>query len=120
MNFMYYRLKDLREDKDLNQEEVGKVINTSACYYGAYENGKRDLPLQRAIELAEFYEVSLDYLAGMSNDKGGNHCNFLDSREKELIQNWRKISVKQQNRILDEIEDYLEEPPRTTARKSVI
>ena len=59
------RLKDLREDRDLTQAEVAKVINTTYQYYSTYESGKRELPFSRAIELAKFYNVSLDYIAGI-------------------------------------------------------
>ena len=61
----YQRLRDLREDKDLNQEDIAKIILTSQSYYAQYENGKRELPFSRAIELAKFYNVSLDYIAGL-------------------------------------------------------
>ncbi|MBO5092282.1 MAG: helix-turn-helix transcriptional regulator [Clostridia bacterium] len=59
------RIKSLREDRDLNQEDVAKVLGTSQSYYAQYENCKRELPFSRAIELAKFYNVSLDYLAGI-------------------------------------------------------
>ena len=59
------RLRDLREDRDLTQAEVAKVINTTYQYYSTYESGKRELPFSRAIELAKFYNVSLDYIAGI-------------------------------------------------------
>ena len=59
------RLKDLREDRDLTQAEVAKVLHTTYQYYSTYESGKRELPFSRAIELAKFYNVSLDYLAGI-------------------------------------------------------
>lgn len=65
------RLKDLREDKELNQTEVGKILGTSQSYYASYERGERELPFYRAIELADFYNVSLDYIAGRTNDKRG-------------------------------------------------
>ena len=61
------RLKDLREDRDLTQEEIANVINTSQSYYAQYENGKRELPFSRAIEISKFYNVSLDYLAGLTD-----------------------------------------------------
>ena len=64
MNYIK-RLRDLREDRDLTQAEVAKVINTTSQYYSTYENGKRELPFSRAIELAKFYNVSLDYIAGI-------------------------------------------------------
>ena len=59
------RLKDLREDADKSQKEIANVIGTSQSYYAQYENGKRTLPLDRAISLARYYNVSLDYLAGL-------------------------------------------------------
>lgn len=116
----YNRIRDLREDESLTQKQISEKLYMHLTQYRRYEKGESEVPLCVAIQIAKLYDVSIDYIAGLTNDKGGNHCNFLDSREKELIQNWRKISVKQQNRILDEIEDYLEEPPRTTAKKSVI
>ena len=67
--FMQYaqRLRDLREDRDLTQEAVAKIIGTSQSYYAQYESGKRELPFTRAIEIARFYNISLDYLAGFTD-----------------------------------------------------
>ena len=59
------RLRDIREDNDLNQAYVARVLKTTYQYYSTYESGKRDMPFSRAIELARFYNVSLDYLAGL-------------------------------------------------------
>lgn len=59
------RLKDIREDHDLTQSDIAKVLQTTYQYYSTYESGKRDMPFSRAIELAKFYNVSLDYLAGL-------------------------------------------------------
>ena len=61
----YQRLRDLREDADKSQEEIAKIIGTSQSYYAQYENGKRAIPLERMIALAKYYNVSLDYLAGL-------------------------------------------------------
>ena len=61
---IYQRLRDLREDADKSQEEIAKVIGTSQSYYAQYENGKRAIPFERMIILAEYYIVSLDYFAG--------------------------------------------------------
>ena len=59
------RLKSLREDSDLTQSDIAKVLNTTYQYYSTYEAGKREMPFSRAIELARYYNVSLDYLAGL-------------------------------------------------------
>ena len=62
---IYQRLKDLREDADKTQEEIAKIIGTSQSYYAQYENGKRTIPFERMIVLAKYYNVSLDYIAGL-------------------------------------------------------
>ena len=59
------RLKSLRQDADLTQADVAKVLGTSYQYYSTHESGKREMPLSRAITLARYYNVSLDYLAGL-------------------------------------------------------
>lgn len=67
----YQRLKDLREDRDLKQEDIARILDTDQSYYAKYENGKRPIPFERVIKLAIFYGVSLDYIAGLTNDKRG-------------------------------------------------
>ena len=62
---LYQRIRDLREDADKSQEEIAKVIGTSQSYYAQYENGKRAIPFERVIILAKYYNVSLDYIAGL-------------------------------------------------------
>ena len=62
---VYQRLRDLREDADKSQEEIAKMIGTSQSYYAQYENGKRAIPFERVVILAKYYNVSLDYLAGL-------------------------------------------------------
>ena len=70
-NIKYYqRLKDLREDRDLKQVEVAAVLGmTNQQSYQRYESGKVELPMHYFIALAKFYNVSLDYMAGLTNDK---------------------------------------------------
>ncbi|WP_323406034.1 helix-turn-helix transcriptional regulator [Oscillibacter ruminantium] len=64
----YPRLRELREDRDLVQKEVAAVLQIDQRVYSNYETGKREIPLHLAIRLAAFYEVSLDYLTGRTND----------------------------------------------------
>lgn len=64
----YSRLKDLREDHDLTQAQVAEVIGTSQQHYGKYETGKIVIPFDRVVALAQFYNVSLDYIAGYINE----------------------------------------------------
>ena len=62
------RLKDLREDKDLNQEEVANLLGISQTNYSKYELGKINIPINSLIVLADFYDTSIDYLLGITND----------------------------------------------------
>ena len=67
---MYYsRLKDLREDKDLVQKNIAEVLGITTQQYSLYERGDREIPFHHAITLAKFYRVSLDYIAGLTNNK---------------------------------------------------
>lgn len=69
----YKRLKELREDNDKTQQEIAEVLNTTYQYYSAYERGLRDIPFQRVIALAKYYNVSLDYIAELTNNPQPNH-----------------------------------------------
>lgn len=62
------RLKDLREDKDLKQEDVAKFLNISQTNYSKYELGKINIPISSLIKLSEFYNTSIDYLLGLTNE----------------------------------------------------
>lgn len=66
---MYYpRLRDLREDKDLTQDELVQILGIHKTTYTNYEQGKREIPFALAIRLAQFYNVTLDYIAGLTNN----------------------------------------------------
>ena len=62
------RLRELREDKDLTQSQVAKLLNMSQTGYSQYEIGKNDVPTRVLIMLARFYNVSVDYLLNMTDD----------------------------------------------------
>jgi len=64
MKTMYPRLRDLREDKDMNQTAVAKMLSMSQTGYSKYETGENDVPTAVLIKLARFYNVSIDYLLG--------------------------------------------------------
>lgn len=66
---MYNRLRDLREDADLNQSQVAKHLEISQTGYSKYETGENDIPTQVLIKLAKFYETTTDYLLGISDQK---------------------------------------------------
>ncbi len=63
--YIYKRLRDLREDSDNKQDAIAQVLNISRQQYQLYESGKREMPMHHFIVLAGYYNVSLDYLAGL-------------------------------------------------------
>lgn len=65
----YERIRNLREDSDLTQAELGKQINVPQRTYAYYESGERMIPPQVLIALARFYHVSVDYLLGLTDQK---------------------------------------------------
>ena len=65
----YQRLRDLREDKELLQKDIAQVLSTSQKQYSRWETGEQELPMHNFVKLAVFYNVSLDYIAGLTNSK---------------------------------------------------
>jgi len=66
---MYRRLRDLREDHDLTQTEIAKMLGMSQTGYSKYETGENDIPTDVLIKLAKFYNTSIDYLLGQTDSK---------------------------------------------------
>lgn len=70
---MYFqRLRDLREDKDMNQTQIAKLLFTSQTVYSRYERGALTIPVEHLIILADFYNVSTDYILGRTSKKEMN------------------------------------------------
>lgn len=67
--YLYQRLRELRKETDKPQEELAEVLGISRQHYALYESGKREIPLHHFITLADFYGVSLDYIAGRSDSR---------------------------------------------------
>lgn len=65
---LYPRLRDLREDRDLTQEQLVKILHMHKTTYTNYEQGKREIPFALVIRLAKFYNVSIDYIAGLKQE----------------------------------------------------
>lgn len=66
---MYPRIRAMREDHDLNQTEVAKILGMSQTGYSKYETGENDIPTQVLIKLSRYYETSVDYLLGLTNQQ---------------------------------------------------
>lgn len=62
------RIKDLREDKDLNQEEIAKILQTTQRVYSRYETGYNEMPIRHLITLCRYYNVTADYILGFTNE----------------------------------------------------
>jgi len=66
---MYRRIRDLREDADLTQREIAEILNCSQRVYSNYERGELDIPTEILIRLANFYDVSADYILGRTDHR---------------------------------------------------
>ena len=65
---MYQRIRDLREDHDLTQTQVARMLGMSQTGYSKYETGENDIPTLILIKLARYYNTSIDYLLGETNE----------------------------------------------------
>lgn len=63
----YPRIRDLREDRDLTQDQLVEILKMHKTTYTNYEQGKREPPFELIIKLAKFYDVTIDYIAGLTN-----------------------------------------------------
>ena len=62
------RLRDLREDRDIKQKEIGAYLNCSQACYARYESGSREIPLEALIALAKYYRTSVDYILRLTDE----------------------------------------------------
>ncbi|HBE09016.1 MAG: helix-turn-helix transcriptional regulator [Eubacterium sp.] len=65
----YSRVKGLREDADMNQTDFARILGMSQTGYSKYETGENDIPTAILIELADYYDTSVDYILGLTNEK---------------------------------------------------
>ncbi len=63
------RMRNLREDNDMTQQEIATILQTSQTMYARYERGANELPIRHLIRLAKHYDVSTDYMLGLTNEK---------------------------------------------------
>lgn len=66
---MRLKIRDLREDHDLTQQQIAEYLKCDRSLYAKYERGERDVPLQIAVSLAVYYKTSMDYLVGLTDEK---------------------------------------------------
>ena len=92
----YPRIRDLREDADLSQEEFAEKIGLYKTTYARYERGEQEVPLCIAIDICKFYNVSLDYLAGYK------------PKEKTLYEQTKRVLTTKQQKLLNAYEQHTE------------
>lgn len=95
----YRRIRDLREDNDKTQKEVAEYLGTAYQYYAVYEKGTSEISFERAIMLAKYYNVSLDYIAGLTNKKTPLDSPKLTKEETELITMLNDLSPKSRKKF---------------------
>lgn len=115
--YYYQRIRDLREDKDLLQKQVCGVIECKTQQYQLYESGKREIPFHSAVKLADFYGVSLDYIAGRTKEKKGLNISELPPEETALIQKFRSLSRERRGRLLERLDILAEEEAEDTGKQ---
>ena len=72
MDMFFNRLRELREDNDLLQKDIAEILNCTQVCYSRYELGKRDIPTDVLVELADYYSVSIDYILGQTDNPERN------------------------------------------------
>lgn len=103
----YPRIRDLREDSDKKQSELAGYLGTTTQYYGLYEKGANEIPFERAIMLAKYYNVSLDYIAGLTNNKRGLASSDLSDSEQELLRFVTSLS-KEERKLLSRLAELID------------
>jgi transcriptional regulator with XRE-family HTH domain len=105
---LYFRIKDLREDSDKTQKQVADDMYMHVTQYRRYESGESEVPLSFAIALAKYYNVSLDYIAGLTNEKTNVNTNDVTLSDLKFLKRFRTLSDIQKGRILERI-DFIKE-----------
>ena len=96
----YRRIKELREDSDKTQKEVAEYLVTPYQYYAVYEKGGSEISFERAIMLAKYYNVSLDYIAGLTNNKRGLSAGDLSPKQQELLSVTESLTEEEKRRFV--------------------
>lgn len=104
-----YRLAELRTDKKLSQKELGEIFGISQSYIGQMESGDRKIPSDKAVEMAEYFDVSTDYLLGRAvrNSSESDLKSLL--RDGSMTYGGKEISEKNLKVIAGVVRSFLDE-----------
>jgi len=107
------RIKELREEKGLTQAELANAIFTSQRNIGRWENAENEPTYSQLVKLADFFNVSIDFLVEREDDFGVKSFNqagvTLTASEKELIENYRALSDERQEMLIETSNFYYEQ-----------
>ena len=95
----YRRIRELREDNDKTQREIAEYLGTPYQYYSVYEKGGSEISFERAIALAKYYNVSLDYIAGLTDVKKNSAVNGIPNFEAELLERLDSLSEEERGKF---------------------
>jgi len=101
---LYPRIRDCREDYDMTQEQIAKILCMGTTQYRRYELAESPVSFELMEKLANYYNISLDYIAGRTNDKRGLTRSELSDEETELIKKFRSLSESGKGRILERMD----------------
>ena len=105
----YPRIRDLREDFDKNQADIANLLGIGLSTYARYERGELRIPFDNAMTLSDYYKVSLDYIAGRTNDKRGLTRSELSEEETNIIAYYRMLSEKRKGKMLERLQMLMED-----------
>lgn len=97
-------IRDLREDNDLKQSDLAKVLSVSQQYYSKYETGQYELPIRHIITLAKFYNISSDYLLGLTDYSDTIENSAINTPAKILFNDILELSDKSKKAVKDYVE----------------
>lgn len=95
----YQRIRDLREDRDLTQTELCRKLYMHKTTYTNYEQGKHTVPLDFAVTLADFYGVSLDYIAGRTNVSSAKPEDSLSDEAKAIAHKYMNLTERNKGKL---------------------
>lgn len=101
----YKRIKELRKDKGLKQKEISTILNIHTNTSANYERGTREITLDVLISMAKYYNVSIDYIAGITQNKRG--LNNLNEEENSLLEQYNELTERNKGKVEWALEESL-------------
>ena len=94
------RLRDLREDNDYTQADIAKILNITRPQYNLYELGDRKIPIDKLQALADYYNVSVDYILERTNYKKVVQADEMNARNTRLAEYYNRLSLEDQDYVM--------------------